>query len=152
MFLKNLFDEWASESPLFEMAFQRKNAINTLLHMDHAFGTHLLKVLLWSDQQPYQHWISELNGYCDKFDELWLKPNRKKLEGSAYYQYLFTHRLGGVVEVNGMLRGLYRKYENYPRYDGSINELVQRLDKIIHRLSYDFSNDTYTGNIEDYLK
>jgi hypothetical protein len=152
MLLVDLINEWISESPLFEQAYRRRKAADTVLYLGSTFSLHLLKTLVMPKHEAYNHWINELNGYCYTLNNLYLKPKKKKLEGKVYYEYLFVGPLGGMIELGSSLRVLYRQYNMLELNTTTQQDILVEIEKIIHKLSYDFATNKYTGSIEDYIK
>lgn len=147
----DLINEWMSESILYEQAYRRRKAKEEVLHLGSTFSLHLLKVLTMPENESFRHWIKELNGYCFTLNKLFLKPNKKKLEGNIYYELLFVGPIGGKRELRAALDHLNREYDLRVPNKQVQADILEELERIIHKLSYDFANDTYTGNIEDYI-
>jgi hypothetical protein len=79
---------------LLEMSYPRKKAENKIENLNHAILSHIVCILLIkfddSQKQYYNHWISEVNSYLFKIDEIRIKPKNKKLPFRRYFELLFN--------------------------------------------------------------
>lgn len=149
-FLDNVTD-WLSDTSLFEMAYQRKEVINKIRNLQDEIATHLVKHEMYDvPVETKKHWQAEINAWCGKIHKLKLK-NGKKLSGDMYYTLLFSEPLGertdieGIIDTIDIIDGMDEFDKNL-----SISELHERLEKIIHKISYDISTGTIK-HIRNYL-
>ncbi len=139
------------ETTLFEMANSRSDAIEVVRGVSNQIIYHLIYLYLYPNSNAVNHWKSELNKFLNIADDLYLKPSgKKKLKGPDYYKLLFQNHLeGDMIQLSSRIRKAIAK-EGSPQIQ--INEyfLKERLEKILHTISYDLANDKFT-DINDYL-
>ncbi len=151
MRIKDLMADWLSDTELFEMAYQRKKAIEIVSSHQDQLATHLVKHLCYDvPVETKKHWEAEINAWLLKMHKLKLK-NGKKLSGDMYYELLFKEPLGERTDVQGIIDAI-DVIDGMDAYDKvmSVPELHERLEKILHTLSYDISN-TNIKHIKEYL-
>jgi hypothetical protein len=138
-----------SNTALFEMAFERKNAINAVRGKAKPIVDHLIYLLIYKNSKARNHWKSELSAFIDSIDYLYLKPSKRKLSGNDYYNLLFEEPLGGdIIQTEKLINQAIRKEDN-PDIKVNPYILKESLEKIIHKLSFDLANDQYIS-IDDY--
>jgi len=137
---------------LFEMAHERKLALDTVRAVTNQIIFHLIYLYLYPESSAKNHWKTELNAFLNKIDNLWLKPNgRKKLSGKDYYDKLFSEPLeGDIIQLKSRVNKIIQK-EGKPNSEVNLYLLKESLEKIIHTISYDLSNDDFIS-IENYLQ
>jgi len=136
---------------LFEMAHERKLALDVVRGVANQIVFHLIYLYLYPESPAKNHWKTEINVFLNKIDNLWLKPTgRKKLSGKDYYDKLFSEPLeGDIIQLKSRVNKIIRK-EGEPSKTINLFLLKESLEKIIHDISYDLSNDQFV-TIEDYL-
>lgn len=147
----DIVTDWFSETTLFEMAYQRKHVISKIRDLQDEIATYLVKHLCYDAPfETKEHWEAEINAWLLKIHKLKLK-NGKKLSGDMYYELLFKESLGERTDVQGIIDAI-DIIDGMDAYDKvmSVPELHERLEKILHTLSYDISN-TNIKHIKEYL-
>lgn len=139
------------ETTLFEMAHDRKVVISTVRGLANPIIDHLLYIILYSNSTAINHWKKELNSFILRLNRLSLKPSgKKKLSGDTYYDLLFNEPLeGDIIQLDRILKYIIEK-EGTPTIDINKFQIKERLEKILHTISYDLSNDKFT-DINDYI-
>ena len=138
-----------NETALFEMAFERKTAINIVRGKAKPIVDHLIYLLIYKNSNARNHWKSELSAFINSIDYLYLKPSKRKLSGNDYYNLLFEEPLGGdIIQIEKLLSQALSK-EGDPNATINPYILKESLEKIIHKLSFDLANDQYKS-IDDY--
>ena len=147
----NLFLDYVSSTVLFEMADSRQDARSDVRNMREPIINHLLYLYLYPNSINKNHWLTELSTFFDKIDNLYLKPTgKRKLTGNDYYELLFRQPLeGDIRQLNKRLKRVVEK-EGKPEVNYTSAEILEKLEKTLHSLSYDLSLDTYSS-ITDYL-
>lgn len=139
-----------NETALFEMAFERKTAINIVRGKAKPIVDHLIYLLIYKNSNAINHWKSELSAFINSIDYLYLKPSKRKLSGNDYYNLLFEEPLGGdIIQTEKLLSQALSK-EGDPNATINPYFLKESLEKIIHKLSFDLANDQYKS-IDDYV-
>lgn len=139
------------ETTLFEMADSRSDAISVVRGVSNPILYHLLYLHLYPKSNAINHWKSELNKFLSTADDLYLKPTgKRKLTGSDYYRLLFLNLLeGDIIQLSNRIKKVIRK-EGQPHIQFNEYTLKESLERILHKLSYDLANDTFT-EINDYI-
>lgn len=144
MKLKDLFLNWVINTPLFEMAFERKVLINKVRNLQDALSEHLIKLLALNMPENVNHWQQEINGYLDLLQRYKLRGRKgRTLSGPEFKEILWNEPLGdGIVEMQSLLNSL-GKFKGYPIEQRTIlndHQLYEVLEKIYHEISYDLAN------------
>jgi len=140
-----------SKTTIFEMARDRRDVIEKVRGMTDPIIDHLIYLYLYPNSINKTHWFNELNTFLEKIDRLYLKPSgKRKLTGNDYYQFLFREPLeGDIQQLKTILKHIIRK-EGTPEEIINYSELLEYLEKTIHKLSYDLSTNNF-NNIRNYV-
>jgi len=150
--IKEIIIDYFMSTTLFEMAHERQLVIDRVRSKARPIIDHLVYLHFYPDSDYADHWIKELNAFVDEFDDLYLKPGgRKKLTGNRYYQILFREPLEGDIKQLRKFITRALKKEGQPTVTVSDTQLLEWLEKILHKLSYDVANDVF-DDIKNYLK
>lgn len=93
MKIKELLADQLARTSLFEMAYERKNAMMKVDAIEKPLNEHLIKYFYFEDHAK-NHWLSEILSFISVIDDIYLKPKSSKLSAKIYYQYLFEHYYG----------------------------------------------------------
>jgi hypothetical protein len=140
-----------NETALFEMAFDRKEAIKKFQNLDYQIQRHLIKITAFKDGLNYQHHCGEINGWLDHLNDV--KWNRTQyLSKYIIMKCLWEGPLGhGAIAVEDGVKTLIRVHRySVPRNDLSIHRIYELLFKIYDEMSFDLSNGN-VNNIQHYL-
>lgn len=151
--LRDYLEDRLFETKLFEMAYDRRKALDILSSYNNQIALHFIKVSLFPDHKDCEHWKEELwNWLTHQIDAIRLKPKGRKLKYSDYYEYLFDQPLGheGAVEqkVKSMQKGK-RLPDDLP--DMNFEEVRLKLNIMYEELCDDLSIDNYDG-IDKYIE
>lgn len=152
MKIADIVTDWIINTELFEMAYQRKAVIGRVRSLQDEIATHLIKHEYYDvSEETKSHWRSEINAWIGRIQKSKLKGN-KMLSGSTYYDLLFNEPLGERSDVVGIIR-VIDKIDGMGKYNkvGTVDQLHERLEKILHQLSYDISNQRIE-TIDYYLR
>ena len=103
------------ESPLFEMAFQRKVIINRLRDFQFQINDHVLKIIAWPDAQEVPHWKRELTAWGNQLARMTLRVGRGSqpmgfdLPWKHLYQEPFEPEVNSAVAFS--LRAISEEYQ-----------------------------------------
>jgi hypothetical protein len=103
------------ESPLFEMAFQRKVIINRLRDLQFQINDHALTIIAWPDAQDVPHWKRELTTWGNQLARMTLRAGRGlrpmgfDLPWKHLYQEPFEPQPDNAVAFS--LRALSEEYQ-----------------------------------------
>ena len=156
MNLKEMFDVWASETPLLETAFERKKAIEIIRSKQMELSGQLIKILAFNSPENYNHWCNEINNWM--FDIKNIKWNRKnRFKPHEYMYWLWEEPLGhGVEAIEDAFYGFYNiltdyDYKNLPKTNLSNQQIFEIIHKIYDDLTFDLSKGQ-VKRIQDYLQ
>lgn len=144
MKIKDLIADWLCETEIFEMAYQRKKAIEIVRNHQRQIAKHIIKYLYYdASLETKKHWVAEINAWLATIDEIKLK-NGKKLSGDVYYDLLFNEPLGEVTDISGIIKNI-DKFEDMKYFNkiGTLSELHVSCEKLLHTISYDLANDKF---------
>jgi hypothetical protein len=65
------------ETPLFEMAFQRKIIINRLRDFQFQINRHAMKIIVWPDAEEVPHWKRELTAWGNDLTAMTLRAGKR---------------------------------------------------------------------------
>lgn len=151
MRLSDLVKDWVLETDLFEMAYQRKKAINIITGLQQPIARHVVKYLHYdASNETKNHWIAEINAWLYTIDEIKLK-NNKKLSPEVYYKLLFDEPLGELTDLQGIVKNI-DKDDSMSIYDKSntLPETHEKCEKILYTISHDLANNKFT-KFTDYI-
>lgn len=153
MRLVEIISDWIAESSLFEMAHERKKALQQVRGLQFTLSEHLVKILHFNSPENLNHWISEVNGYLSLMDRIRVKGGKlKNLSPRDYQLILWEEPLGHGVESVSILtkKHLKRDYPNVPETELSDYQIYEILHKIYSDLIYDIPNNKFE-DIRSYL-
>lgn len=148
MRIKDLMVDWLSDTELFEMAYQRKKAIEIVSNYQRQIARHIIKYFYYDvPEETKKHWVVEIDAWLAIIDEVKLK-NKKRLSGDVHYKLLFDEPLGEITDIQGIVKNI-DKIPGMKDYDkiGSLTDLHIKCEKVLHAISYDLANDKF----EDFL-
>jgi hypothetical protein len=87
------------ESPLFEMAFQRKAIIDRLRGFQFQINAHALKIIAWPDAQEVPHWKHELTTWGNDLAASWLRGRPSRPMGfDLAWKHLYLEPFEGAED------------------------------------------------------
>lgn len=144
MRLKELLLDWIIDNALFEMAFERKKAIEKVRSKQMQIARYLVKILAFDAPQIHNHWFKEINGWL--YDINTTKWNRKnRFKPHEYMYWLWEEPLGhGVDAIQDIFYGLLNladdhNYTDLPRTNLSNHQILEIMHKIYTDLCFDLS-------------
>jgi hypothetical protein len=142
-----------NETTLFEMAFERKKAKKTVTSLSPQIVKHLIKLFVFNSPENKTKWISEIDGWLNDIDDIYLKPDTEKLEYVDVHDWMINQ---SSPHYNGKyLDSVVRKlksttFKNVTTYDYDSNHIMEKILTILNNVCKSIGNDTFT-TIEDYL-
>ena len=142
--------DFLNETRLFEMAFERKKAKNTVVSLSFKIFEHLLKTYIFENATEKNHWTNELNNWFGEIDRIYLKPNNTKLNKRDIYNWLLLDAAPhySVEFLEKTVRRLRKQYP-YGIRDFDSQHLLNEIFGIIDKVSTGISDDTFE-DIRDY--
>lgn len=145
MRLIELLIDKLTDMPLFEMAYERKQAWRIVNGVSYPLTEHLVKVLIMPHSIYKNYWLQEINGFLRKIDDIVLKPKNKRLTQRQYWNWLVTEPEYRIEKIIKHIQYDYPKEQiNVP------NDLTQKIHHILYRVSVDLGKDRF-NRIEYYL-
>lgn len=149
-FLDWLADQ-ALDSPLFEMALERKIALRKIEAYDMQIANHLMKIFIFNIPNELKNsWLKEIDAWLDILNNTSIKPNSKKFNGSVYYNIIFNNYIENINGFKLLKNNLSKKHPDLPVYNTDDYFTLEKLEKLSHKIAYDIANDEYT-TIYDYI-
>jgi hypothetical protein len=132
-----------NETKLFEMAFERKDALRKLDNLSYEISKHLLKLIIFNDSNNFNHWLGELNGWLNQIDSIEIKPNMKKLREEDYLKFLKEHYLENEDQVNKMVQKIKKTYKDEQVIYDEPSFVFDKTETILNRVCLSLSKDTF---------
>ena len=132
-----------NETKLFEMAFERKDAIRKLDNLSYEVSQHLLKLIIFNNSNNFDHLLGELNGWLNQIDDIRLKPNNKKLREEDYLKALKEFYLENEDQVTKMIQKLKNKYKDEQVIYDEPSFVFNKTETILNWVCKSLSKDTF---------
>lgn len=152
MWISEIILDKLNETALFEMAFDRKEAIRKFQNLDFQIKKHLLKIVAFKDGENYHHHCHELNNWLDDLNDT--KWNRtQRLNKDVIMNCLWMGPLGHGIEAVKEPIEKWVKNHTYvvPRNGLSYHQIYELLFRIYDEMSFDLSKGD-VNNIQHYLE
>jgi hypothetical protein len=133
-----------NETRLFELAYERKNAINRLDNLSCQISIHMLKLIVFNDSADFYHWLTELNGWLNQVDDISLKPNNKKLRKQDYLKYLKEHYLEDEQQISLNIKNLKKRYKNEQMIYYDSKWVLEKIEYLMDRICSELASDDFT--------
>lgn len=82
------FSEWLENTVIFEMAYSRKKAWETVSHLAGPISLHVIKLLTMPESLDRSHWKKEISNWLFEIQQIILKPQNKRLTFENYLEWL----------------------------------------------------------------
>lgn len=142
-----------NETTLFEMAFERKKAKKTVTSLSPQIVKHLIKLFVFNSPENKNTWISEIDGWLNDIDDIYLKPDKEKLEFIDVYDWMINQSgpyYNGQYVESVVTKLKSTKFKNVTTYDYDSNHVMEKILTILNNVCKSIGNNTFT-TIEDYL-
>jgi len=151
MKLQELFEdkvlEWFENSPLFEMAFSRKEVESKITNLGSPIIKHLIKIIKWEDEINYEKHCNDITEWFYQVQRMKLKNDKRPL-GKDYYKWLFVDNVEDENEIIRWIRSLSNYHQLKSKSTDS--EVYQKINIIIQKISNDLSKNRFE-DIRHYL-
>jgi hypothetical protein len=138
-------------SRLFEMAFNRKQAIDTARSYSYEIDLHLLKILMYEQVRDYDHWCTEVDTLLNRVQRTKLKHNKKPLDFDTLYKILWEGYLESPDEVKDLMSDIDKEYsKSYKLINYDYLEIHKKIQNVLLSVCEDISSSTLK-DIRDYL-
>jgi hypothetical protein len=137
--------DYIGGTKLFEMAFERKIAINQARSLQNQISRHLIKVFMYQDSEYVNHWCNELNTWLSDIQDNIVKGTKRPLDSHTLMKIIFHEPMESVDEVQNLMNRVYKQYKNI--------KITQPDAAIIHKNIYliadSVCNDITNSKFED---
>jgi hypothetical protein len=150
MRLYEFFLDKIADTKLFEMAFERKVAIQKARNLQHQISRHIIKTVMYSKSQYVNHWCNEINGWLTDISDTTLKRTRRPLDSDTLMNILFEEPMASPSEVKRKMNKIYGEYPDL-KIDEPDEQIVHRkIYDIMKNISDDIANDKF-NDIRKYI-
>jgi hypothetical protein len=140
-------------TPLFEMAYERKRAKDLVSDLSPNIMDHMIKLFVMNSPETKNHWISEINSWLFKIDAITLKPKNKRPQKSDIYDWLLIDNVP-TYDASYIHRKIKHwknsEYSSFAYNDVDPVFIMNKIKQILERVCVDISADKFFG-IQDYL-
>jgi hypothetical protein len=112
MRLREVVLDYLSETKLFEMAFERKVAVNKARNLQNQISRHLIKVYMYRDSEYVNHWCNELNTWLNDIQDNIIRGTKRPLDFDTLMKILFVEPLESIAEVQNLMNRVHREYKD----------------------------------------
>lgn len=143
-----------NNTKLFEMAHDRQKAKDIVTDLSPQIFDHLLKIFIFESPDTINHWQQEINGFLNKINRIYLKPNKSKPDASTLYTWIVDDSAPyySVGYIENTIRILVRQQHNNVKVrDFDPNWVLNKILSIIQLVCKDIAVGKFES-IEDYLK
>ena len=142
-----------SYTTLCEMAFDRKTAKDKVTDLSSQIFEHLLKLFVFNSPENSAHWITEINGWLWKIDDIKLKTTKQKPSPHDLHNWLILdsaphYDAKWVTDTVGKLKR--RQYKDISVREFDPTFVIDKMIQIMARVCIDISNNSF-DDIKDYL-
>lgn len=143
--VKDLFLELITETHLFEMAYDRKEAMIYCRGVSFQLMQHILKVYLFPEHQDYNHWKTEIRGWLNGIDDIIVKQKSRKLKFKDLYLTLYEEPVGHTDGIKILIgKMIHRK--DIPSIKIENYNVIQKQISIMY---YQLCDDLAIDKMED---
>lgn len=135
---------------LFEMAYQRKIAIEKVRNLQDTLADHLIKVLIFPHSRSVNHWYNEINSYLTKINIVKIKPHGERFFDSHLFDILFDEPMGTEEDLTDRIRLIKSEYPRLKMSSITVDQLKIELMNILNNVCRDLSLGE-VRDIREYL-
>jgi hypothetical protein len=140
-----------SETKLFEMAFNKKVAIDKARNLQNQIARHLVKILMYHNSQYVNHWCNEVNSWLYDIQDNKIKGTNKPLKSSELFNILFVEPLETIDDVQARMNRNYKEYVDLAIDEPNSTVINEKLYWIIKSICDDLQNNQF-NRVEKYLQ
>jgi hypothetical protein len=150
MRLFDLFLDTVADTTLFEMAFKRKKAKDSVASVSYQLALHILKIIVFEASEERSHWIKEADVWLRQVQNTKLKNTKAPLPYLDLMEILHEGYLETVLEVQDLMNYLHQEYPTHQIIEPDAKVVHKQLLDLYSHLCFDLANKRFT-KIEDYL-
>ena len=137
--------EMLLELEIFEMAFEKKVAIQKARNLQDQIAKHLIKILMYSESEYVGHWAAEANSWLDDIQDNLIKGKNKPLPFDVLLDILWNEPMGTIHDIQTRMNRLHRD-NNAMRIDQPDAYIIHRdIEWLMTQICMDISNNNFNG-------
>ena len=136
------------ETRVFELAYNRKTAVNKVRDISLNTSMELLKILMYKDSRNQNHWRAKFDGWMASIK----RYSKGTLKERDLYNLLWSEPLGEMsqlVDLISMVEADYYKPSHHIDYS-DLNPLYVQMKGVFARISNDIVKNKHI-NINNYI-
>lgn len=136
------------ETRIFELAYNRKNAMDKVRDLSLNTSMELLKILMYKNSRNQNHWRGKFDGWMAGIK----RYSKGTLKERDLIKLLWEEPLGGLDQLEDLISIIesdYYKPSNHINYN-DLPSLHKQMKDILINMSKDISNNKHI-NINNYL-
>lgn len=150
MRLYELFENMFIETFIFEMAYNKKVAIEKVRNLQNQIATHLVKIVIYPESENIQHWKNEVNAWLLSLQKNKLKGKDRPLSKELFIKLLFDEPLGAISDIQDEISMLEYTYPDMKASIYDPYEISSILSYAMLGVCEDMSKNKFK-NISNYL-
>ena len=151
MRIREILLDYIGETKLFEMAFERKIAINKARNLQNQISRHLIKLFMFQDSEYVNHWSNELNTWLNDIQDNIIKGTHRPLDTRTLMKILFVEPMESVDEVQNLMNRVYREYKTLKIDQPDAGIVHKNIHAIAEYICDDITNSKFE-DVKNYLK
>jgi hypothetical protein len=143
MRLREVVLDYLSETKLFEMAFERKVAVNKARNLQNQISRHLIKVYMYRDSEYVNHWCNELNTWLNDIQDNIIRGTKRPLDFDTLMKILFVEPLESIAEVQNLMNRVHREYKDLKIDQPDAGVVHKNIYLIVQKICDTISNSRF---------
>lgn len=139
-----------SETRLFEMAFERKKAVDKAISITNQLSRHMIKLIMYDQCQETNHWCTEVDSWLHDIQDTTLKASQRPLPYRDLMYLLYECPLEHISEVQKKMNRIHKQYLSHKIVEPDAGVVHKRLMDIYSQVCKDISEEKFE-TIADYL-
>lgn len=135
---------------LFEMAFNKKVAIDKARNLQNQISRHLVKIVMYSNSQYVNHWCSEVDSWLHDIQDNKVKGTNKPLQYRDLYNILFIEPLETESDVQSKMNRSFKEYPSLHIDETDARIVNKKLQWVLDAACTDIESSSFES-ITGYL-
>ena len=143
MRIKEVLINGLMSTAIFEMAFEKKVAMNNARNFQLQIAYHLVKLSMYNESSFANHWIQEVNTWLKNIQRHELKESNRPLDKQSLFNILFVEPLETIDEVQDYMNDAYEEYPDLKINQPSAAEINKNLNWQLSGICDDIANKQF---------
>jgi hypothetical protein len=139
--------DWALNTPLLEMAVQRKELIGRVVNLQDQIALHAVKLVLYPNDTSRRGWLNEVRAWLGAIQRLQYARN-KRLPAEQYFKILWAEPFENTDFLENCVKYPKEVLDMY-RVKLTNSELIE-IDLKIRNIYLDISNHLASSKPKDF--